>query len=274
VREGAFRAQDLVLLAVPAGVARAWGPAARAAGALVVDASGAFRDDPAVPLVVPEVNPEAVASLGGGIAASPCGLGVALPLVLAPLRDAAGLAAASAVALEAASGAGRGGLEQLEREAQALMNGREPEPPEPVPHRLAFNVVPGPPAGAPAAEARRVLGDAALPLAVSALRVPVFHGHAAVVSLSTRRRLAVEEAREVLRRAAGLKLVDQEADGIFPMPMLAVNDDAVLVGRLREDPSRENGLELLLAFDGLRRGGATNLVRLAALVAERHLGPR
>jgi len=271
VQAGAFRGQDLALLAVPAEVARAWGPAARAEGALVVDASSAFRADPEVPLVVPEVNPEAAAALPRGMAASPCGLGVALPLVLRPLRDAAGLTRAAAVALESVSGAGRRGIEQLEREAHALMNGREPEPPAPIPHRVAFNLVPEPPGEALAAAVRRVLGGAALSLSTSGVRVPVFYGHAAVLSVATRRKLPVAEAREVLRRAEGLKLVDQAVDGIYPMPMLAVNDDAVHVGRLREDPSQENGLELLLAVDNLRKGGATNLVQVAALVAARHL---
>jgi aspartate-semialdehyde dehydrogenase len=274
VQADLFRGVDLALLAVPAEVARAWGPAARAEGALVVDASAAFRADPEVPLVVPEVNPEALGALPRGIAASPCGLSVALPLVLRPLGEAAGIARASALALESASGLGQRGVEQLEREAHALMNGREPEPPAPVPFRLAFNLVPEPPGDALAAEVRRVLGEPGLPLSVGVLRVPVFYGHAAAVTVVTKRRLPLAEAREALRRAAGLKLVDQAAEGVYPMPMLAVNDDAVHVGRLREDPSQENGLELLLAVDNLRKGGATNLVQLAALVAARHLRPQ
>jgi len=276
VQAGAFRGCDLAILAVPAEVARAWAPVARAEGALVVDASSAFRADPDVPLVVPEVNPEAAAVLPRGVVASPCGLAVALSVVLRPLRDAAGIARAGVVALEAASGAGRRGIEQLEGEGQALMNGREPEPPVAFPHRLAFNLVP---LSAEAeqglsADLRRVLGDPALAVAVASVRVPVFYGHAASLSLSLRRKLPLAEARELLRRAEGLKLVDQPAEQLFPMPMLAVNDDAVLVGKLREDPTQENGLELFLAVDNLRKGGATNLVQIARLVAARHLPPR
>jgi aspartate-semialdehyde dehydrogenase len=273
---GAFRGCDLALLAAPAGVARVLAPAARDEGCLVVDASAAFRADPEVPLLVPEVNPDAAASLPRGIAASPCGLGVALALVLHPLREAAGLVRCSVTALESVSGAGRRAIAQLEAEAQALMNGREPPPPGAVPHRIAFNLVPEPPSPEPGlpAELRRVLGDPGLPVRATSVRVPVFYGHAAAVELRTARRLSAVEGREVLRRAEGVKLLDQAAEAVFPMPMLAVNDDAVLVGRLREDPTQENGLELFLALDNLRKGGATNLVQIARLLAARHLRSR
>jgi aspartate-semialdehyde dehydrogenase len=284
VREGAFRGCDLALFAAPARAARAWAPVARAEGCLVVDASSAFRGDPEVPLLVPEVNPEEAARLPKGIAASACGLVPALALALAPIRDAAGLVRAGVVALESASGAGRAGIAQLEAEALALMGGREPDPPAAIPYRLAFNLVPeaGPagagPAGGPEAEAGlaadlgRVLGGG-LAVFATAVRVPLFYGCAAAVSLATRRRMAVAEARQVLRGAAGVKLVDDPAERLYPMPMLGVNDDAVLAGRVREDPTRENGLEVFLTVDNLRKGGATNLVQVARLVAERHLGP-
>lgn len=280
-RAGAFRGCDLALLAVPAEAARHLAPLARAEGALVADASAAFRDDPQVPLCLPEVNPEAVTRLGRGIAAVPCGLAAALALVLRPIRDAAGLVAVSAVALESVSGAGRRGIEQLEGEALALMNGQEPAPPTAVPYRIAFNVVPdggarGASGGAGDAEQRLAADLAALlgggvRLSATVARVPVFYGHAAAVSLSTARPLPAAEARELLRRAEGVKVVDQPAERLYPMPMLSVNDDAVHAGRIREDPTRENGLELFLSVDNLRRGGATSLVGLARLLAKGHL---
>jgi aspartate-semialdehyde dehydrogenase len=283
VRQGSFRGSDLALLAAPAAAARTWAPVARAEGCLVVDASSAFRGDAGVPLLVPQVNPEEAGRLPKGIAASACGLVPALALALRPIRDAAGLARAGVVALESASGAGRGGIAQLESESLALMTGREPDPPATIPYRLAFNLVPDAsrageaPGGGVEAEAllaadlARVLGGE---LAVSAIavRVPVFYGHAAVVSLTTRKPLPAEEARALLRGAAGVKVIDDPAERLYPMPMLSVNDDAVLAGRVREDPTRENGLELFLAVDNLRRGGATNLVEVARLIAGRHLG--
>jgi aspartate-semialdehyde dehydrogenase len=285
VRKGAFRGCDLALLAAPPDVSRAWAKVAREEGCLVIDVSGAFRGDPEVPLLVPEVNPGAAARLPRGIAASPCGLAPALALCLGPLRDAAGLVRAGVVALEPASGAGRAGIAQLEAEALALMSGREPDPPGAIPHRLAFNLVPdagragdGPGGGAEAeaalaADLARVLGGG-LRVAVTAIRVPVFYGSAAVVSATTARPLGAERARELLRGAPGVKLVDAPAERLYPMPMICLNDDAVLVGRVRDDPTQEGGLELLVAADNLRKGGATNLVQVARLVAERHLGGR
>jgi aspartate-semialdehyde dehydrogenase len=298
VKAGAFRGCDLALLAVPAEVARIWAPAARAEGCLVVDASTAFRGDEEVPLVVAEVNPGALAALPRGIAAAAAGLVPALARCLGPLAGAAGLAQVGVVALESASGAGRPGIAQLEAESLALMKGQEPSPPAAFPHRLAFNLVPdvgrphagtgtGTDAGAadgqagagPAAaepEARlcadllRVLGGG-VAAAATAIRVPVFYGHAAALSLSTLRPLSADAARELLRQAPGVKVVDLPAERLYPMPMLGVNDDAALVGRLREDPSRQNGLQLFVTVDNLRGGGAACLVEVARRVAEQHL---
>ncbi|HEY7724463.1 MAG TPA: aspartate-semialdehyde dehydrogenase [Anaeromyxobacteraceae bacterium] len=279
--EGCFRGCDLAILAVPAETARALAPQARAEGCLAVDASAAFRDDPEVPLVVPEVNADAADLLPRGLAASPCGLGAALPLVLEPLRAAAGLTRVSVVGVEAVSGAGRPAIDQLEVEAKALMNGREPPPPSALPHRIAFNLLPCAgavlPGGGSEEEARlagavrRVLGAPDLPVAVTVIQAPLFYGHVAAVAVETGSRLGAVEARELLRRAEGLKLLDAPAKGVYPMPMLGVNDDAVLVGRVRGDASRENGLELVLSVDNLRKGGATNLVQIAMLLAGRHL---
>lgn len=282
VHAGAFRGSDLALLAVPADVARTWAPVARSEGCLVADASDAFAGDPEVPVVVPEVNPEAAARLLRGTARSACGLAPPVALALAPLRAAAGLARVAVVALEPASGAGRRGMEQLEAEAMALMNGREPEPPSAVPHRLAFNLVPqvGPfgEGDATAAEARLAADLAALlpgaAVTATAVRVPVFYGHAAVVRFTTGRPLGAAQARERLRAAAGVKLLDRPGEQLYPMPMLSVNDDAVLVGRLRDDPTLPNGLELFLSADNLRRGGATNLVGLGRLLAAGHVRGR
>jgi aspartate-semialdehyde dehydrogenase len=279
VGAGAFRGSDLALLAAPAEVARIWGPAARAEGCLVADASDAFAADPEVPVIVPEVNPGAAGRLPKGMARSAGGLVPALALALKPILEAAGVTHVAVVSLESASGAGRRGLAQLEAEAQALMSGREPDPPAAVPHRLAFNLVPqiGPFAadGATSAEVllRADLG-ALLPgvaVAATAVRVPVFYAHAAAVRFSTVRPLSADEAREILKKAAGVKLVDRPAEQLYPMPMLSVNDDAVLVGRIRGDPTAPNGLELFLSVDNLRKGGATNLVQVARLLAARHL---
>jgi aspartate-semialdehyde dehydrogenase len=159
------------------------------------------------------------------------------------------------------------------------MNAREPQPPGRIPHRIAYNLVPqvgaAGPDGRTAEEARlptelrALLGLPALPVSVTAVTVPVFYGHAAAVHLGLAGPLELEAARAALRQAPAVKLLDRTAEAIYPMPMLAVNDDAALVGRLRADPALPNGLALFLAIDNLRKGGATNLVQLAELMAAR-----
>jgi aspartate-semialdehyde dehydrogenase len=180
------------------------------------------------------------------------------------------------------SGAGQRGVAALEGEVASLMNAREPDAPVAFPHRIAFNLVPqigafdvggdGASTGEQelVREARAILGAPSLPIGATAIRVPVFYGHSLAIDLRTERPLSVAAAREALRAAPGVKVVDDPAERVYPMPMLAVNDDAVHAGRIRVDPSQENGLELFAVGDDLRTGGATNLVRVALLLAERH----
>jgi aspartate-semialdehyde dehydrogenase len=282
VAEGAFRGCDVAILCAGPEASRAWAPVARAEGALVVDGSAAFREEAGVPLVVPEVNPEALDGAAGGLVASPGAMAIALALALRPLQAAAGVERVVVATYQAVSGAGHRGVEQLEREAADLMNGREPAPPTRLPHRIAFNLVPQVGAigadgvaeeeAAIARETRRLLDLPGLAVSATAVRVPVFYGHAAAVHVGLARPLDPAAAREALRGAAAVKVIDQPAESVYPMPMLAVNDDAVLVGRLRADPALPNGLALFLAIDDQRKGGATNLVQLAQALAGRRPG--
>ncbi len=279
VAVGAFRGCDVALLCAGAEASRTWAPIARAEGAVVVDDSPAFREEEGVPCVVPEVNPEALDLAARGLVASPNSLAIALALVLKPLHAAAGLTQVICDGYLSVSGAGHRGVEQLEREASDLMNGREPQPPTRIPHRIAFNLVPQVgEAGADglaaeeaevARETRRLLGLPGLAVSATAVRVPVFYGHAAALHVGLARPLTLEAAREALRQAAAVKVIDQPGEAVYPMPMLAVNDDAVLVGRLRSDPALPNGLALFLSVDNLRKGGASNVVQLAELLAAR-----
>jgi aspartate-semialdehyde dehydrogenase len=275
---GAFTGCDVAILAAGPEASRQWAPIARAAGCLVVDESSAFRGDAGVPLVVPEVNG---AELDGGatLASNPGSMAIALALTLKPLHSAAGLARVVVATYQSVSGAGHRGVEQLQREAADLMNGREPPEPGRIRHRIAFNLVPQ--VGALGADGvaeeeaiivdqtRRLLGLPGLAISATAVRVPVFYGHAAAVHVGLERPLDAAAARELLRRAPAVKVIDRPDEGVYPMPMLAVNDDAVLVGRLRADAALENGLAFFLTVDNLRKGGPTNLVQLALAMVER-----
>jgi aspartate-semialdehyde dehydrogenase len=276
--DGCFKGCDVAIFCAGAAVAREWAPRAWADGCPAVDDSPAFRGEGDVPLVVPEVNGAELAGFRArGIVASPSSIATALALALAPLRDAAGLARVVVSTYHSASGLGQGGVEELERQARDLLNMREPDPSVRFPHRLAFNVVPQVGAFAEGGatedelkvvrETRKVLGDDALALSATAVRVPVFFGHSAAVNVATRRPLGAAGARVALAKAAGVKVVDDPAQRVYPMPMLVGNEDAVLVGRLRDDPSQPHGLDLFLSIENTRKGAATNAVQLAQLVA-------
>jgi aspartate-semialdehyde dehydrogenase len=280
-RAGAFKGCDVALLATPREASLRLAAQARDEGCLVVDDSGAFRGEPDVPLAVADVNPTALdAAPPRGIVANPDPSVILLAHLLAPLRAAAGLARVHVTSLQAVSGSGQRGVAQLEGEIAALMNGREPDAPSAFPHRTAFNLFPQVgPLGAGGAfggeealvrETRAVLAAPGLRLQATAVRVPVFYGHSLVVNVQTERPLSADAARAALRAAPGVKVLDDPANGVYPMPMLAVNDDAVHVGRVREDPSQAQGLDLFATGDNLRIGGATNLVAVARLLAERH----
>ncbi len=276
VAQGSFDGLDLVFMAAGAAAACAWAPKATAAGAAVVDLSAAFRADPSVPLIVPELNGAALRRGSVPLAASPGPGAVQLALVLSALRAAAGLEEVAVASLQPAATAGQRGVEGLEDELRAMLAFQEPDPPTALPHRLAFNLIPqvgvvGDDGSTEdelrlASEVRRVLGDERLRLRVTAVRLPLFHGHTQLLSLRTGRPLSAAEAREALRAAPGVKLLDAPQEGVYPMPMLAVADDAVLAGRVRKDPTRENGLELVVVGDDLRRGGALNAVGIARLL--------
>jgi aspartate-semialdehyde dehydrogenase len=279
-RDGAFRGCDVAIFCAGPAAAREWAPRAWAEGCAVVDDSPAFRGEADVPLVVPEVNGAAAAGFRArGIVANPSSMATALALALAPLRDAAGLRRVVVSTYHSASGLGQGGVEELEKQARDLLNLREPDPAARFPHRLAFNVIPQVGAfaegGATEEEAkivretRKILGDDALAMSATAVRVPVFFGHSAAVNVATRRPLGAAGARAALAKAAGVKVVDDPAQRVYPMPMLVGSEDVALVGRLRDDPSQEHGLDLFVSIENTRKGAATNAVQIARLLGKR-----
>ena len=278
-----FDGVDIALFSPGAAVSREFAPYAARAGAVVIDNSSAFRMDADVPLVVPEVNPKAVeAALEPGarrIIANPNCSTIQLVVVLKPLHDAAGLEKVVVSTYQSVSGAGQKGIDELDEQSRALFNLAEIIPKK-FPHRIAFNLVPE--IGSPGPngyteeemkmvnETRKILGLADLRVSATCVRVPVFYCHSEAANLTFRDELTPERAREILRQAPGVKVVDDLAQHLYPMPLLGAGDDDTLVGRIRTDLSGPNGLALFVVSDNLRKGAATNAVQIAELLTREY----
>ena len=240
-------------------------------GAVVVDNTSAWRLDERVPLVVPEVNPEALAGHRGVIANPNCSTIIAL-MALAPLHRAFGLRRAVVATYQAVSGAGLWGLEELRRQTAASLAG-EPVAHERFAHQIAFNVFSHDSAvgedGYNAEErkllleSRKILGLPDLAVSATCVRVPVYRAHSEAIHASFDGPVSAEAAREVLSRAPGVRVVDDREANTFPMPLDAAGQDVTLVGRLREDTALPNGLALFVSGDQIRKGAALNAVQIA-----------
>jgi aspartate-semialdehyde dehydrogenase len=253
---------------------REYAPALVAAGAVVVDKSNAYRMDPAVPLVVPEINPHA-ARRHRGILASPNCTTIVAVMTLKPLHDAGRLARVVATSFQAVSGAGVKGLEELRTQTLAWARG-EAIVPRHFPHPIAFNLIPHIDAFAPDGytgeewklvnETRKILELPDLPIAPTTVRVPVFTCHSIAVTAETEAKITAARARELFERFPGLRVCDDPAARRYPMPVDVEGQDDCVVGRIREDLSHPNGLNFWVVGDQLRKGAATNAVQIAELV--------
>ncbi|TMA76787.1 MAG: aspartate-semialdehyde dehydrogenase [Deltaproteobacteria bacterium] len=280
LKPDSFAGADIALFSPGATVSREFAPHAARAGAVVIDNSSAFRMDADCPLVVPEVNPRDVdlALKPGGrrIIANPNCSTIQLVVVLKPLHEAAGLERVIVSTYQSVSGAGQKGIDELEKQARALFN-LEATANEKFPHRIAFNLLPeiGKDSGNGYTdeemklvnESRKILGLPGLAVSATCVRVPVFYCHSEAAHLFFKRPLAPDQAREILRKAAGVKVVDELKEHVYPMPLLGAGNDDTLVGRIRSDLSAPNGLALFVVSDNLRKGAATNAVQIAELLA-------
>ncbi|MEU0336395.1 aspartate-semialdehyde dehydrogenase [Streptomyces sp. NPDC006193] len=286
--EDAFAGADVALFHVPEEVAAAWAPVAAARGAVVVDGSGAFRTDPDVPLVVPEVNAHAVRSRPRGIAAAPGCTTLTMIVALGALHAEFGLRELVVSSYQAVSDAGRAGVEALRAQLSLVAGtglGAAPgdvrravgDDTGPFPEPVALNVVPW--AGSLREdgwssdemrvrdETRRILGLPALPVAVTCVRVPVLTTHSLTVHARFQREVHVDGAREILATAPGVVLCDDPAAGEFPTPADVVGTDPTWVGRVRRALDDPAALELFVCGDNLRKGSALNSVQIAELIA-------
>lgn len=271
VRDDSFAGADLAFFCATNEASRHFGPLAVSAGAVVIDKSNAFRMDPSVPLVVPEVNPGDLYGHPGIIASPNCST-IQMVVALKPLLDAVGLRRIIVATYQAVSGSGRDAMDELTEQISDAAAGR-PITPKVFPRQIALNLLPHidkfDDRGNTAEElkmvneTRKILHMPDLPVVATCVRVPVMTGHSEAVYIETEHPLSAARARELLSGAPGVSVLDDPAAGVYPTPIEATGSDDVFVGRIREDPSSATGLSLWVVSDNLRKGAATNAVQIA-----------
>ncbi len=269
-----FDGVDIALFSAGAERSLAFAPVAVKAGAVVIDNSSAFRMDPAVPLVVPEVNPEALEGHGGIIANPNCST-IGMVVVLKPLHDAAKIKRIVVTTFQSVSGTGKKAMDELAGQTIALMNFKDVEK-SVYPHQIAFNCLPHIDSFLENGytkeemkmvnETRKILGDDSVGVTATTVRVPVFRCHAESINVETVGKIGANEARAVLSNAPGVIVYDDPSRNIYPLQIDVAGKDEVYVGRVREDETVLNGLNMWIVSDNLRKGAALNAVQIAELL--------
>jgi aspartate-semialdehyde dehydrogenase len=273
----AFEGVDLVIASTPDEVSAEFAQWAVDAGAIVVDESGYWRMDPKVPLIIPEVNPDAVDGHSGIIASPNCST-TQMVVALAPIHKAVGIRRVVVSTYQATSGAGLAGNAELHASTKAELDGH-PHLPETFQYPIAFNLIPQ--IGSQihkgytseemkmVYETRKILGDESIAVCPTAVRVPVAIGHSESILVETKEPITVEQARELWEAAEGVTVVDDLDNRLYPMPRDCDGKDDVFVGRIREDISSDRGIAFWCVSDNLRKGAATNAVQIAELLARK-----
>jgi aspartate-semialdehyde dehydrogenase len=271
-----FNGVDIALFSAGGSISKEFAPVAARAGCVVIDNSSAFRMDPSVPLVIPEINPGDVAAHKGIIANPNCTTAITL-MALYPLHKAFGCKRIFASSYQAVSGTGAKAIAELERQAGQVVRG-ETVTREVYPHQIAFNVLPHVDSFLPTGytkeemkmenEGRKIMHHPSFRASVTCVRVPVYRAHSVAVSAEFEKPVSVEAAREVLRRAPGLQVVDDTAKNQYPMPLNLAGEYDCAVGRVRKDCALDNGLCFWVAGDQLLKGAALNAVQIAEELIE------
>ncbi len=274
-----FKGIDLALFSAGGGTSLKFAPMARDAGCVVVDNSSAWRMDPDVPLVVPEVNPDDV-DWHKGIIANPNCSTIQMVVVMKPLHDDVPITRVIVSTYQAVSGTGAKAINELVQQTGRLLAGEEPEIVV-YPYQIAFNCLPHidvfledgytKEERKMVDETKKIMGDDRIAVSATCVRVPVQNCHSEAVNLEFAAPMSVERARELLAKAPGVQLMDDVANKVYPMPIVASGKDDTYVGRIRRDPTVANGLNLWVVADNLRKGAALNAVQIAELLAERDL---
>jgi aspartate-semialdehyde dehydrogenase len=275
-----FSKAEIALFSPGAEVSREYAPKAAAAGCIVIDNTSEFRYYDDVPLVVPEVNPHAIAAYKNrNIIANPNCSTIQLVVALKPIYDAVGIERISVATYQSVSGAGREAVEELAQQSIALLSGKGPVEAHILPKQIAFNCLPHIDRFEDNGytreemkivwETRKIFEDPTLRVSATAVRVPVFYGHSEAVSIETRTKITPEQARALLEKAPGVEVLDQPRPGGYPTAATeAANRDTVYVGRIRQDVSTDRGLNLWVVADNVRKGAATNSIQIAEILAQ------
>jgi aspartate-semialdehyde dehydrogenase len=270
---------DIALFSAGGSISKEYAPKFAEAGAIVIDNSSAFRYDDDVPLVVSEVNPHALDNIPRGIVANPNCSTMQMLVALAPIQRAVGIERINVATYQSVSGAGRSGLEELGKQTAAILNFQEPQI-EKFQDRIAFNLIPQiddfqdngytKEEMKMVWETRKIFSDNSIQVNPTAVRVPVFYGHSEAVHIETKAKLSADQARTLLEKAPGVVVMDERKAGGYPTPVThAAGNDAVYVGRIREDISHPRGLNFWVVSDNIRKGAALNAVQIAELLLKK-----
>lgn len=271
LKEDSFNGIDIALFSAGAERSKIWAPVAAKSGCVVIDNSSQWRMDPEVPLVVPEVNPHDL-KWHKGIIANPNCSTIQMVVALKPIHDVAKIKRVVVTTFQAVSGTGKKAMDELLQQTVSLLNFKDIEI-KVYPHQIAFNVLPHIDKFLENAytkeemkmvnETKKIMGDPSIRVTATTVRVPVFRGHSESVNIETEKKITAQEVRELLSKAPGVVVIDNPEKNEYPLPIYASGRDEVFVGRIREDESIENGINMWVVSDNLRKGAALNAVQIA-----------
>ena len=273
-----FQGIKIALFSAGASISREYVPYAIESGAVCVDNSSAFRMDDDVPLVVPEVNPQEIAKHHGVIANPNCST-IQMVVALKPIHDAARIKRVVVSTYQAVSGAGLKAVDELQKETASILSGKEGFKRNLFPHQIAFNVLPQIPQSNAflsngytseemkmVDETKKIMGDASIRVTATTVRVPVIRCHSESVNVETEKKITAAEVKKLLSKAPGVTVLDDAASQLYPLATNATGKDDVFVGRIREDESIANGINLWIVSDNLRKGAALNAIQIAEML--------
>jgi aspartate-semialdehyde dehydrogenase len=279
--DNSFGGVEIALFSAGGGISERFAPVAARAGAVVVDNTNAFRMVPEIPLVVPEVNPEAIAQYRNkGIISNPNCSTIQMVVAVKPIYDAVGIKRIVVSTYQAVSGTGKKAVEELDLQTRALLAFQDAEV-KVYPHRIAFNCLPQidiflengytKEEMKMVNETKKIMNDPAIAVTATTVRVPVFYGHSESVNIETKKKITAQEVRELLARAPGVAVVDDPKERRYPMAIDAAGRDETFVGRIREDESIPCGINMWIVSDNVRKGAALNAVQISEILIKEHL---